>query len=496
MSITQIRTIFEKQKSIRDIDNALDIITFNVKFKRTELEVQVFNHPDLLPLPNELNPQRIKKTLVIIDDCTIINSINPIQLFVNGRPLNINTIYLSQKYTKVPATIRENCNVFILFKQSVKTIKENIYPEIGDQFDSEKEMINLFNNYIKDKHDFIMLNKDNGKWLNKTLAGLSLRSPDQRSSSPPSNSIVINSGMAEKQTSYLEAKAKAFKAEQANRKSMNDLRHFSSALLERTSEVFKPITANQDKNQELLTKSLEHLKADIKDPLENKAEDIKGGPNDPTLGSLSKIECIDLIESDENMDELFGITMYKDDIIRFHIFLDLYKHKLIEKGIDHKIEFIEEKDQGSGMNAVIDRTLIKASRTQDKIVIKDISFPATKELMIALTKDVGIDFDKNALEQYRLILGVCLKPELDTHIFKIPIGRPSNNHIDFINSIEEKLKTSRKFDEFLKNRIKIGLGYKDIAFQPIVIPPNADEQYKRIFILLGSLKWVIQMKIY
>ena len=32
--------------------------------------------------------------------------------------------------------------------------------------------------------------------------------------------------------------------------------HFSSALLERTSEVFKPITTNQDKNQQLLAKSL------------------------------------------------------------------------------------------------------------------------------------------------------------------------------------------------------------------------------------------------
>ena len=50
------------------------------------------------------------------------------------------------------------------------------------------------------------------------------------------------------------------------------------------------------------------------------------------------------------------------------------------------------------------------------------------------------------------------------------------------------MNTTRKFKEFLKDRIKIGLGYKDIALQPIVIPPNADEQLKRIFVLLGSLK--------
>ena len=75
--------------------------------------------------------------------------------------------------------------------------------------------------------------------------------------------------------------------------------------------------------------------------------------------------------------------------------------------------------------------------------------------MIALTKDIGINFDKNALEQYRIIIGVCLKPELDEHILKIPKGRPSNNHINFINSIEEKLNTTRKFNELLKVGLKL-----------------------------------------
>ena len=106
MSINQIRTIFKEQKHITNIDIALDIITSNDKFKSSKLEVVQLNHPDDIPLPQELNTQGIKTTLVIIDDCTIIKSINPTQLYVYGRPLNINTIYLSQKYTKVPCTIR------------------------------------------------------------------------------------------------------------------------------------------------------------------------------------------------------------------------------------------------------------------------------------------------------------------------------------------------------------------------------------------------------
>ena len=122
----------------------MDIIISNDKFKQTDLEVQIFYHPDLLLLPNELNPQGINKTLVIIDDCTIINSVNLTQLFVYGRPLNINTIYLSQKYTKFCSTIRKICNVFLLFKQFVNTIKNNIYHEFSDPFDNDKEIFNCF----------------------------------------------------------------------------------------------------------------------------------------------------------------------------------------------------------------------------------------------------------------------------------------------------------------------------------------------------------------
>ena len=92
MIINQIRTIFEVQTHVTNIDNAFDIITSNKNFKPTKLEVIEFKLLDDIPLFNELNPKGFKKVLVVINDCTIINSVNPIQLFVYGRPLNINTI--------------------------------------------------------------------------------------------------------------------------------------------------------------------------------------------------------------------------------------------------------------------------------------------------------------------------------------------------------------------------------------------------------------------
>ena len=95
---------------------------------------------------------------------------------------------------------------------------------------------------------------------------------------------------------------------------------------------------------------------------------------------------MDLINSDDNMDKLFGITEYNNNKIRFHIFDYLQRFNLIYNGSDHNIEFIDKN------NTII----IRASRIGKKTVKKNISYPTTNKLMIDLTKDVCDEFDKNA----------------------------------------------------------------------------------------------------
>ena len=56
----------------------------------------------------------------------------------------------------------------------------------------------------------------------------------------------------------------------------------------------------------------------------------------------------------------------------------------------------------------------------------------------------------------------------------------------FLEAIDERMKNSRKF-KYLDTVIK-GEGYKDIALQHLIIPPDASDQLKRVFILLGSLR--------
>ena len=109
-------------------------------------------------------------------------------------------------------------------------------------------MINFFKVNIKNKHDFIQFNKDDVKWFSKNLkpinSGMGIKDKQRKTSS------LANEVLYPDQRSYLEVKGKAYKAKQANRKTINDLQHFSAALLERTSEVFKPLTTIQNKSLE------------------------------------------------------------------------------------------------------------------------------------------------------------------------------------------------------------------------------------------------------
>ena len=74
--------------------------------------------------------------------------------------------------------------------------------------------------------------------------------------------------------------------------------------------------------------------------------------------------------------------------------------------------------------------------------------------------------------------------------FKVQTGKPSKNHIKFKESIDDKMFNIRKFNEYLKDKIKVGLGYKNIALKSITISPDCDYPLKRMIVLFISLKCV------
>ena len=85
---------------------------------------------------------------------------------------------------------------------------------------------------IKDKLDLIFYNKNKGNLFIKNLQHI--------------NKGMGLSELYKNEESYAEAKMKAWKAEQENRKIINDREHFNVELYESTSEVFQPLTKQQD----------------------------------------------------------------------------------------------------------------------------------------------------------------------------------------------------------------------------------------------------------
>ena len=106
-----------------------------------------------------------------------------------------------------------------------------------------------------------MYNKDKGTWYNRTVSPIFIR-----------NLELINSEIGFRQLypdeqSYAEEKARAYKAEQENRKIINDREHFTSALYESTSKVFKPLTKKQDeslKEEQNIVKEISDLSKSLK----------------------------------------------------------------------------------------------------------------------------------------------------------------------------------------------------------------------------------------
>ena len=227
----QVLNLFTYKKEIRDIDKALITLAQD----EGSIHVIVYNHPEELPNPEDLNPTRKTKVLVVIDDCSIIKSDTPTKYFSYARPLNINLFYLSQTYAKVPKFIRENTNLFFIFKINNRTIKDVVFNEIGNNFDNDNEMISFLNKQIQSKHDFVIYNKDSDNWYgqdmssNNVLASCNLI---------PYKSMTSVGSTHSYQLKQAEESLQAYRAVQNTLKNINDKKRFESSLYKQTKTMF------------------------------------------------------------------------------------------------------------------------------------------------------------------------------------------------------------------------------------------------------------------
>jgi hypothetical protein len=130
-----------------------------------DINIEFYDDSSLVPDPSELD--KTKKNLIIFDD-VILEKQNKIeQYYTRGRHNNVDCIYISQNYIKLPRqTVRENANFFILFPQNDITL-ENFYRDHCTDLNK-----NLFKNMCKeiwkDPYSFVTIdmtrNKNNGKY--------------------------------------------------------------------------------------------------------------------------------------------------------------------------------------------------------------------------------------------------------------------------------------------------------------------------------------------
>ena len=231
---------FEHQKQLQD--TAPEIIIKQVanqlsEKQKTKIKLETYALPELLPEPS--NPDKLK-VLVLIDDCMILQQKQVLKYFVSGRPVNINCIFLAQKYSKIDLTIRENTNVWILFDQGIKTIKNHMSIEIGNAFGSDKNMVDFYKQNVRNNRDYIIYIKDTNKWYSKNYDQLNTNMINTGASIIPHRNMT--------QLEYYQGKAEADRAEKINRDKIRAIEINKSNLFQNTSELFKPIVTKQQES--------------------------------------------------------------------------------------------------------------------------------------------------------------------------------------------------------------------------------------------------------
>ena len=129
------------------------------------------------------------------------------------------------------------------------------------------------------------------------------------------------------------------------------------------------------------------------------------------------------------------------------------------------------------------------------------AFTLTENLLALLTKNVLDQGDENAMKDYTNMLGFCVGKEL-LNIYNM------NNNNPIRKRIYDELRQSPKYEKVTKSlkvfsqtkeeraaerkknkqeKQRFGTGYKQIAkTHTIIIPPDCNEQIRRLAVLIGS----------
>lgn len=150
LNCAQVAKLFAVQQSVLDVDKALAYIKSKTRLPKKGAVTALDHLEDLLE-PQALAP----KTLVCVNDCTIFNQDQVLLYFTFGRLLGVNVVFLAQRFTKVKATIRENTNAWVLWRQGFRGTQA-VFKELGAAFNLHWDIFNFVKKYTAGKFQFVV----------------------------------------------------------------------------------------------------------------------------------------------------------------------------------------------------------------------------------------------------------------------------------------------------------------------------------------------------
>lgn len=124
--------------------------------------IEIYYNGEIPEFDNLRNSK--EQGLVIFDDlCLDKNQLKIEEMYIRGRKLNWNMVYISQNFYSTPKTIRGNCNLVWLGRGMNSRDLNMILSEFALGNIDKKELLSLYNDLTKEPMSFMMidLNKRN-----------------------------------------------------------------------------------------------------------------------------------------------------------------------------------------------------------------------------------------------------------------------------------------------------------------------------------------------
>ena len=165
----QVQTVFQNQNLLRE-EYGTPAIMFDRYNGRCKggIDAVFIDNVSEIPDPSEIDPR--KKNVLVLDDIMLGPQNKAEAYYTRGRHNNVDVFYIAQSYFRLPRqTVRENANLFILFKQDMKNLS-HIY---NDHCSGDGISFKLFSDFCNsvwrdDKHNYITIDltqpADGGKY--------------------------------------------------------------------------------------------------------------------------------------------------------------------------------------------------------------------------------------------------------------------------------------------------------------------------------------------